>query len=241
MNAPTTASSPTLRRTTLPIDQPAELLVALQSEVDPAELLSADGVRNGEDGEWFRSVHTHVLSWYLCASSAEEARLLFQCCERLIALNAPITDVSGPGAASQFGGYPWPLDAEREAETVRLADLYLAAGLLELEAPNPGGIPWTRRERADADGDSHIGLKPLAVAIFMEDMPFARYLLARGASQDLGVVYAGEPPMTALAHAAEQGAGAIHALLAEDQLKRALAARRAPVSEPSPRRRRMAV
>lgn len=231
--------------TTLRIDFPDQLLRDLQGTVDPADLLAVDGIRNPPNPGWYRSVHAHVLGAFMTAFSYEEAQVYFQCCERLIELHAPITDIWGPGAAAQFAGYPWPQDERNSAQTERLASLYVKAGLLLPNEPIEGGAPLTRSERAEALSDSHVGLKPLAAAIFMEDEPLTRFLLAHGASQDLGTVYAGEPPMTAMQLATEEGAGAIHALLVEDQLKRGLAQVAAPTpsqaSEPAPRRRRMSV
>lgn len=208
--------------TELPVDDPHQLLDALKKQVLPCQLEAVDGVRVEGRPENYRSVHSQALTSVFFADSNEAATAYVECCERLIELNAPITDVYGNGAAAQFTGIPWPFQQAHLTQVIELADKYLAAGLLDLHSNMPG-TPLTRAERKDGDGSSLEGLKPLAAAIFQEDAPLVSYLLSRGATLDLGVVYPGEPPMTAMQLADEEPNGEIKALIAERYLKDHLA------------------
>ena len=206
------------QRTSLLVDNVTLLLATLQGDVDPEELLCVDQVRVADS---WRSVHAHVLSWFLCAADQAEADNLFACCKRLIELNAPLTDAYGNGAAAQFTGYPWPLDADQVAQVRELADAYVDAGVWDLDKPMDGDV-LTRAERRELDGANYEGLKPLASAIFESNPPLAKYLCDRGASLDLGIVFAGEPACAAIDLALEEGEGEIHAILAEAAMNRFL-------------------
>lgn len=213
-------------RTTLPVDDPKALLQSLQGQVDPKELVQVDSTT--------RSVHAHVLSWFLTAAGDEEAQRLRDCCLRLIELNAPMTDKYGNGAGAQFCGYPWPTDREQADQVAGLADVYRSTGWWDLEQPLDGEV-LTRAARSDLDGDNYDGLKPLAAAIFGSNPELVRFLCERGASLELGVTFAGEPPVHAIDLALEEHEGEIHATLAETAMKRRLAGSPAgaPTTEPS--------
>lgn len=222
--------------TSLPVDDPRALLDALLGEVDPKELVRI--------GLTTRSVHAHVLSWFLTVSSDEEARLLRDCCLRLIELKAPMTDTYGNGAAAQFCDYPWPTDRDQIDQVAGLADAYRDAGWWDLEQPLDGEV-LTRAARADLDGDNYDGLKPLAAATFGSNPELVRFLCERGASLELGVAFAGEPPVHAIDLALEEHEGEIHAVLVEVAMKRRLVASppNAPTEpsaglNPTPRRQR---
>lgn len=205
----------TLLHTSLPVDDPQALWHALQGQVDPKELVRIDFTR--------RSVHAHVLSWFMTAFSDEDARLLYDCCLRLIELKAPMTDAYGDGAAAQFCGYPWPTVREQVEQVADLADAYRAAGCWDLEQTLEGEV-LTRTTRIALDGDNYEGLKPLAAAIFGSNPELARFLCDRGASLELGVTFAGEPPMHSIDLALAEHEREVHAILVETAMKRRLAA-----------------
>jgi hypothetical protein len=202
-----------LRCTSLPVDDPQALWLALQGQVDPKELLRVDSST--------RSVHAFVLSWYLTAASDEEALQLRDCCLRLIELKAPMTDDYGNGAAAQFCGYPWPTDREQLDQVGGLADAYRNAGWWDLEQPLDGQV-ITRAERAAQEGDIYDGLKPLAAAIIGSNPGLARFLCERGASLELGVTFAGEAPVHAIGLALEEREGEIHAIVVDTAMRRRL-------------------
>jgi hypothetical protein len=227
-------------KTTLPVDDPQALLEALKGAVDPAQLDCADQVRMQPEGN-YRSVHAHALSWFLCPSNDAEAQSLYDCCLRLIELKAPITDAYGDGPAAQFCGYPWPDTPDQFRQVAKLADVYVAAGQFELDAPAPG-TPLTRQARSELDGCNQLGLKPLSCAIFESNTPLARYLVQRGVSLELGVVFTGEPAMNAVDLAVEEREGEIHSVVVEAAITRRMAAQTpvnlvAPASTAVSRRR----
>ena len=226
-------------KTTLPIDDPERLLAALQGEVDPAQLLRVDKVQLQPNGS-YRSVHAHVLSRFLTGSDLyaaddAEAQHLYGCCLRLIELRAPMTDAYGDGALSQFCAYPWPLIPYQIRLVSDLADVYVRAGQLELGTPMPGQ-PLDRQARYALNGSNQEGLVPLAIAILESNPPLARYLVDRGVSLKLGVVYAGETAVSAIDLAREMGEAAIHACLVESMLRQRLA-EDPPVESPRKPRR----
>lgn len=227
------SNKPTL--TSLPLDDPHRLLEELKKPVAPEQLDAVDGVRVEGQPSLYKSVHAHVLQAFLFADSNESADAYFVCCERLIELRAPITDLYGLGAVAQFTGCPWPIDPAQLQQFSELADKYVAAGMMELDAQMAGN-PLSRAERKTADGGWADGLKPLAAAVFNENAPLVSYLLARGVSLDLGTVYPGEAPMTALQLADEERNGEIKALIAENILQSQLAGTElATVSTPNDR------
>lgn len=207
-----------IRVTTLPVDDYDGLLEALKGDVDPEDLRCVDQVRMQPEGS-NRSVHAMALSHFMCANSDDEANKLEACCHLLVAKDAPLTDAYGDGAAAQFCGYPWPLVDSQFDQVVRLADHYVGAGLLDLNAPL-GGVPLSRAERRELDGDNYEGVPPLAAAIFGDNTPLARYLLSRGASLELGHVHADDETGTnAVDLALSYKSMEVHALLVEAMMR----------------------
>ncbi|WP_404667151.1 hypothetical protein [Roseateles asaccharophilus] len=127
----------------------------------------------------------------------EKFELSVKCCEKLLAMRAPITDAIGNGAITQFCTYGWSKHPARLADISKLADAYVAAGEMHLEIPFPG-TPFSHDESDDNGGVHFNGVKPLAVAIMSGDLEFVGYLLDRRVSLDLGVVYFGAGPYQAL-------------------------------------------
>ncbi|MEJ6003826.1 hypothetical protein [Paucibacter soli] len=212
--------APAIPRTKLPVDDLAKLLVALDGQVDPLDLLCTDQVRP-KDGH-YRSVHAFVLDWFMTPLDHVQASLAYQCCVKLLAMNAPITDQYDTGATSQFFGHTWPTDPELLSKVTGLIALYEAAGQLDLEAPYDGVVQARSDWKGDLGWSNFAGLKPLAGAIIFNDIGIARFLIGRGVSLDLGTVYAGEPGMNAVDLALECAGGEMHALMISTMLKRSL-------------------
>ena len=205
------------RRTRLPVQDLHKLLVALDGPIDPEDLVAVSKADESSQGP-LRSVHAEVLSWFMCAGNDEVEDLSARCCLKLIAMSAPLTDTYGDGAAVQFCHYTWPVESIEQEPTSRLADAYVAAGLWNVDARLAGETPAGPHN----GGSFSDGRKPLASAIITGDRGLAKYVVDRGASMDLGCVYAGGPPVNAIDLALEEGQIEIRSMLIAALMKRKL-------------------
>lgn len=185
-----------LRLTTLPLHAPSALLAALQSNVDPEELLCANQVQLS-GSKSVCSVHAYALAGLLCADTAEDADAFFACCQRLVELRAPVTHCCGDGVVSQFCAYLWPPAGPRLNQVRELADAYLAAGMWDVDKPLDGEL-LPRGGDAETEDNRDNGLSPMACAILRSNPPMVQWLCDRGASLDVGPVYAGEESVHAI-------------------------------------------
>lgn len=222
------------RATSLPLKDPVRLLDALQGDVDPSELLCAFESYAKGTGR-FRSVATYLLQGIVANGDDEAADVYLACCKRMFELDAPFTDMEGEGVEYTFSSWLGVGNARSVERMNEVADLYITAGAFEVNRELPG-VREPRKPNDRIDFSPH-GHKPLSVAIFLANPRAVRYLLERGASLDLGEVYPGEPPMTAMELAIEEGYSEIQAVIAEFVMSRRLGSADTPDKAPTTRRR----
>lgn len=232
-----TATTP--RFTTLPLKDPARLLEALQGDVDPAELRFASKAHYNKKTGCGISVASHLLQNIVLNTDESNADLYLRCCKRLLELDAPLADFNGEGVEYALTGWLGVGDEKGRERMFELADLYISAGAFDVN----GTLPGVRQNRQAAGmlDFQPTGHKVLAVSIFLVNPKAVRYLLERGASLELGEVYPGEPAMTAMELAIDEGNSEIQAVVAEFTMKRRLAGTDTPINSPAPMRRRLSL
>lgn len=227
-------SKPRPRATNLPLKDPVRLLEALQGDVDPSELLCAFESYAKDTGRC-RSVATYLLQGIVANGDDAAADAYLACCKRMFELDAPFTDMEGEGVEYTFSSWLGVGNARSVERMNEVADLYFAASAFDVNRALPG--ERLARNPSDRIDFSPHGHKPLSVAIFLANPRAVRYLLERGASLELGNVYPGEPPMTAMELAIEEGYSEIQTVIAEFTMRRRLACTDTPTKAPTTRRR----
>lgn len=207
------------RKTRLSMTCPTDLLLQLGGHVDPADLACVDPDFQMADGS-FRTVHMHTLCKFVSASASKgEAVTLLACCKRLIELGAPVPDAPGDGVAVQLSSHQWSMREPTPDLMAELADCYIGAGLWDIEKPTSGQMV-SREDLYKIKGVYSKGVKPLASALIVGNVHLVRFLCERGASLELGEVFAGAAPMNAVDLATELGGCEALAIVAATAMQR---------------------
>lgn len=171
----------------------------LQQQLAAGEYL--DDLQALQGGQY---LHFAILQSYLLCEHPVSRALWSACLDELLKLKAPLEYGSSCAAAAFLDGFRWANDGMSPLD---VAQKYLDAGHIAVDRPLRGDLPHQQHTK-----QTFCGKLPLAVAIGLDTPTAVRFLLANGASLNIGPQFVGDPDRGALEFAQEMSA---HACAAE--------------------------